>query len=430
MQPILVVGGDMRTHAIVLKLLMEGRKVICTPGNGGIFADPRVVRGKVKADDHAGLVELARATGALTIVGPEGPLVAGIGDKFAAAGLSFVGPFKDGASIEGSKAGCCELLMEAGVPIPRFKIFTDASDAIRYLGKAEFPLVIKADGLCSGKGVRIVKNFVEAAKAIEDFMVVKVFGEAGATIVIQEFLVGPELSMFAFVDSSGFALYTILSQDHKTVGNANTGPMTGGMGAIAPVPFAREELRQQIIKTIFEPTLATGARQGALFQGVLYAGLKVTSSGPCVLEFNCRPGDPETEVVLPLLKTPLGDILEAIPTGDLNRIGPLQWHDGSACIVVMAAENYPDKPVTGDVINGLNECGQLAVVPDHPGQIDDLHGGTECEDGVWKTAGGRVIGARCRAATHPLAVEGAYKGVHQVSWRGEKHREDIGAYAN
>lgn len=432
-QPILVVGSDARTHALVRKLREEGdREVFCVPSNAGIIADSHVgaVEVKSQTDTRTDLISFANAVNALTIVNPELPLVSGIFDDFAAAGVPHVGPSRDGARIEGDKQWCCNLLAEAGVPIPRFREFNDANAAVRFLGKASYPLVVKAKGLCAGKGVRICATVEEAVRAVEDFMIKKIFNDAGAEIVIQEFLVGRELSMFAFVDKDGYALYTLFSQDHKTLGKGNTGPMTGGMGAYAPVPFATEELRQICIKRIFEPTLRALASRGIHYQGILYAGLMITDAGPYVLEFNCRFGDPETEVVLAMLKKPmLGDILERIVYGGLDRLGELEWHEGAACFVVKAAVGYPDQPKVGDVISGLDHRGQLVAPPDHDGEIYVLHAGTIHEDGVWKTSGGRVLGVCCRAASHELAVEGAYKGAARINWRGAYQRPDIGAYA-
>lgn len=432
-QPILVVGSDARTHALVRKLREEGdREVFCVPSNAGIIADSHVgaVEVKSQTDTRTDLISFANAVNALTIVNPELPLVSGIFDDFAAAGVPHVGPSRDGARIEGDKQWCCNLLAEAGVPTARFWEFNDANAAIRFIGQARYPLVVKAKGLCAGKGVRICMTVGQAMRAVEDFMILKIFNEAGAEIVIQAFLTGRELSMFAFVDKHGYALYTGFSQDHKTIGKGNIGPMTGGMGAYAPVPFATEELRQLCIKKIFEPTLQALAARGIQYQGVLYAGLMITDEGPHVLEFNCRLGDPEAEVVLARLKKPLlGEIIERIVYGGLDRLGELEWHEGSACFLFKTVEGYPDAPKTGDVISGLNHRGQLSSPPEHDGEIYVLHAGTTYEDGVWKTSGGRALGVLCRAATHELAVEGAYKGAACINWRGAYQRPDIGAYA-
>ena len=422
---ILEVGSDARTHMLTRKLRSEGHSVICAPGNDGIFYEPGVVTADVKPEDHARLISLADMTKAVTIVLPEGPLVAGIGDEFRAVNRLFFGPSRAGAMLEGSKAYCCETLAKAGVPMGKFWIFDDPEDAIHFLEKITFPIVIKADGLCAGKGVRILWSLEEGIQAVTAFMVDKIFKESGARIIFQEFLNGYELSMFAIRDKNGFVLYTIFSQDHKPVNDGNKGPMTGGMGAFAPVSLASTELWQLVIDRIFTPTFEAVED----YEGILYAGLMVTDSGPKVLEYNCRFGDPETEVVLPLLKTNLGETIQAAAEGELERIGKLKWHDGACYYVGMTVEGYPDAPVTGDVISGLDDHGQLACPPDHDGEIWVLHAGTERVGGVWKTKGGRALGVGCKAQNHKFAFGGAYKGVERISWRGEHHRNDIGIHA-
>ncbi|MFC1687192.1 phosphoribosylamine--glycine ligase [Patescibacteria group bacterium] len=421
-------GG--RGHAIVRALLNGSgdNRITCIPGNPGIDCHPDVICRDMRISQHTAIATIAKAQQAITFVGPEGPLVGGIVKPFDAIGAPIIGPGDDATWLEGSKARCCDFLSGAGIPVPPYGVFTDVTAATNHIGASSGPWVIKADGLCGGKGVVIALESGMALATINNFMSGDRFDDAGKTIVIQECVTGREVSILAFVDGETVLPMTT-SMDHKPVFENDRGPMTGGMGAVAPVPFVTAELYDLILQTIVRPTVAALVQKGIHYRGVIYFGLMITSTGPVVLEINIRFGDPEAQVVLPLLKTPLDEIFQAMAAGELSRIGDLEWHPGFACCVVMAAEGYPGKPVVGDEITGLGADGQLINrLGEH--EIFVYHSGTSRQRCQWRTKSGRVLGVCCTARLLGMAIKGAYAGAGQIEWRGMHYRHDIGSKAS
>ena len=417
---ILVVGKGGREHAIVWKLAQSNKvdKIYVAPGNVGMAEHAEIV--PIEVEDLEGLANFAGKNEiGLTVVGPELPLTLGIVDIFESKGLRIFGPNKEAAEIEGSKAFAKDFMQKHHIPTARFKVFESHFEALDFVRTAGFPLVIKADGLAAGKGAVIVNNPDEAKATVENIMVERVFGEAGSKLVVEDFLVGEEVTVMAFTDGERVAPM-ISAQDHKRIGDGDTGPNTGGMGAYAPTNIVTESLMKQITEEILEPTISGLAAMGRFYTGVLYTGLIITDRGPKVLEYNCRFGDPETQVVLPLLESDLVQIFSDIIEGYLD-IDEIKWKDACSVCVVLASRGYPASSEKGIPIEGLeNSKSDNCVV---------FHAGTARKDGKYITAGGRVVGVTAVNITMKGALERAYESVDKISFDGMQFRRDIGRRA-
>ncbi len=413
---ILVVGSGGREHTMVWKLAQSPRKpqLFCAPGNAGI--ESLAVCVPVKADDIAGLKEFVlRERIDLTVVGPEAPLALGIADEFRKAKLKIFGPTKNAARLEASKIFSKDIMAQAKIRTARAKSFDKPADALAYVDQHELPVVIKADGLAQGKGVIIATTREQARQAVIDSMEKALFGQAGKQLLIEQFLDGEELTIMAFTDGRTVAPM-LPAQDHKRVGDGDTGLNTGGMGAYCPAPLGTKLLRDQVAREVLQPIVDTMSRLGSPFQGVLYAGLMVVNGVSYVLEFNARMGDPETQVVLPLLKTDLIDVIEAVVEHRLDQL-TVEWHDEHAVCVVMASGGYPGPYQQGVPIAGLNETAQTAAMV--------FHAGTAKKNGAVVTAGGRVLGITGRGKTLAEAQAQAYRTVKAISFDGCHYRKDI-----
>jgi phosphoribosylamine--glycine ligase len=416
---VLVIGGGGREHALAWKLAQSPRvgEVIVSPGNAGTALEPKCRNAPVHATDVAGLVALAKSERAgLTIVGPEGPLVAGVVDAFEATGLPCFGPRRDRARLEGSKQFAKEFLTRHGIPTARYAAFTRDSFDPGAIRAQRPPIVVKADGLAAGKGVIIAGTADEAIRAAEG-MFAGTFGDAGRIVVVEEFLEGEEASFIVMADGR-HVLPLATSQDHKRLGDGDAGPNTGGMGAYSPAPVVTPELHARVMREVIGPTLTGLAAEGIPYVGFLYAGLMIARDGtPYVLEFNCRFGDPETQPVLSRLKTDLVTLCEAALAGRLDEVDA-EWDPRAAVGVVLAAQGYPDEPRMGDVIEGLDEAAQL------PGKV--FHAATKSVDGRIVTAGGRVLCAIGLGNGVAAAQKSAYALVDRIRWNGMQYRRDIG----
>ncbi len=415
---VLVIGSGGREHALVWKLKSSKKvsKVFCAPGNGGICRIAKCVN--IKADNIKALVDFAHRNKInLTVVGPEAPLASGIVDEFHRRKLAIFGPDKMGARLESSKVFSKEFMRRYHIPTASFQVCSTAAEAIGFCKTVQFPVVIKADGLAAGKGAVIVKDGEQARIVIEDMMLKKVFGSAGDRIVIESFLTGQEVSIMAIADSKTI-LPLLPSQDHKQAYDGDRGPNTGGMGAYCPVPFVTDEMLQQIDEMILQPTINGLAKEDIAFKGVLYAGLMLTATGPKVLEFNCRFGDPETQAVLPLLKSDLFDVMMAAANQKLSSVGKLDWHKGAAACVVMASRGYPGKYNTGVKISGLQN------IKDNSSFI--FHAGTERKGDRLVTSGGRVLGITGMDRDLKQALNRAYRHISRIKFDGAMYRRDIG----
>ncbi len=417
---VLVIGSGGREHALAWKLAQSPRvdEVLVAPGNAGTATEERCRNVDVKATDIDGLLALAlREQVAFTVVGPEAPLVAGVVDRFQAEGLRIFGPTAAAAQLEGSKAFAKDFLARHGIPTAHYAVFTDVDAALAHLRGTGAPIVVKADGLAAGKGVIVATTLDEAEAAVRDMLGGNAFGEAGARVVIEEFLEGEEASFIAMVDGAT-ALPMATSQDHKRVGDGDTGPNTGGMGAYSPAPVVTPEVHARIMREVIEPTVAGMAADGVPFSGFLYAGLMIDAGGaPKVIEFNVRFGDPETQPIMMRLRSDFAALVEAGIDGALANVAA-DWDPRPALGVVMAAEGYPGTPRTGDVINSLD-------VPD----LEDtrvFHAGTRLEGEHAVTAGGRVLCVCALGDSVADAQARAYAEVSGISWHGEFHRHDIG----
>lgn len=419
---ILVVGGGGREHAIVMKLAESKKNVqlFCTPGNGGIAKYAKCY--SVKATDIDGVVALAKEISAdMVVVAPDDPLVLGMVDALNAEGFAAFGPNKAGAIIEGSKVFSKELMKKYNIPTAKYEVFSDSSKAIEYIKtENKYPTVIKADGLALGKGVIIAQNFDEAKDAVNSIMEDKIFGKSGANIVIEEFLTGPEVSVLCFTDGKTVSPM-VSSMDHKRAYDNDEGPNTGGMGTVAPNPYYTEKIANECMNKIFLPTINAMVKENRTFKGCLYFGLMITPDGPKVIEYNCRFGDPETQVVLPLLDTDLVDIFDAVINEKLSQID-IKWKNASSACVVLASGGYPKKYETGLKITGLNENGQLD-------DVNIYHAGTKLENNEFYTSGGRVLGVTAVSDTLKSAVDKAYGAVNDIKFDKMHYRKDIGQRA-
>ncbi|MGK7909577.1 MAG: phosphoribosylamine--glycine ligase [Synechococcus sp.] len=415
---VLVVGSGGREHALVWKLAQSAAvtQISCAPGNVGLVREPKCTNIPFSVTDFGGLIRFSKQNDVkLAVIGPEVPLVAGIADAFEMAGIQVFGPTQDGAQLEGSKSWSKQLMADAGVPTAQSRTFKDAASAIAYLNEQSIPIVVKADGLAAGKGVTVAASFQEAANAVKELFSGSL-GDAGSTVVIEDFLVGQEASVLAFTDGQTI-LPMVAAQDHKQVGEGDTGPNTGGMGAYTPTPVVTDEIVERVQSQVLEPTLKTLRDRGITYKGVLYAGLMIAPDGqPSVVEFNCRFGDPETQVILPMLQTDLAEVMLACVEGRLHEI-ELEWHSGYAACVVMASGGYPGVYEKGKVISGLDAINDVQV----------FHAGTAAGDGdSVKTNGGRVLGITGRGETLQEALDKAYEAVSKIQFEGAYFRSDIG----
>lgn len=419
---ILVIGGGGREHAICWKLAQSKafHKIYCAPGNAGTAQVAENV--PISATDIENLRLFAEHQNVdLTVVGPEKPLIAGIVDAFEAKGLRIFGPSKEPAMLEGSKSYAKELMLRAGIPTAPFRIFDDAAGARDYLRGQQFPIVIKADGEAAGKGVFIARDFPEADAAIHSLMEKRVFGASGDRVVIEQCISGQELSVMAFVDGETVVLMAAV-QDHKRIGDGDTGPNTGGMGAYAPVPAATPAVMRFVQEKILYPAVSAVRETGIPYRGVLYAGIMLTEDGPFCIEFNCRFGDPETQVVLPLLESDLAEILSAAVDVELDKVA-VAFSDRAAVSVVMASGGYPGPIETGKVITGLDAAAKLDAVA-------LFHAGTEINDaGEIITSGGRVLAVTATGETFAEARERSYAALSRIAFDGAQFRTDIGRWA-
>jgi phosphoribosylamine--glycine ligase len=413
---VLVLGGGGREHALCWSLA-RSHEVLCAPGNAGIAGVATVY--DCDPTDTAAIRELAvREAVDLVVVGPEAPLVAGVADTLTAAEIPVFGPTSEGARIEGSKAFAKEVMEAAGVPTAGYWSGADPEQARAALEDFDPPYVIKADGLAAGKGVIICADRDEAEQAITDLMVEQTLGAAGSIVVIEEFLDGPEMSVFGVCDGTDVVLLAP-AQDFKRAFDGDQGPNTGGMGAFSPYPFDAQEYAA-LRTTVFEPVLNELASRGMRYVGVLYAGLILTSDGPKVLEFNARFGDPETQVVLPRLRSDLGELLAAAARGDLASTPPLEWDDRACVTVVLASGGYPGSYDTGKRIDGLDQAAA----------VDDalvFHAGTAADNGTVVTAGGRVLAVTGFGSSVAEARDTAYAAADRITFDGLQRREDIAA---
>ena len=416
---VLVIGQGGREHALCWKLKNSPSvtRVYCAPGNAGTALEATNV--EIAATDIERLVQFAKSEQIdLTVVGPEASLVAGVVDAFQAVGLRIFGPTKKAAELEGSKLFSKELMRKANVPTAEFRSFSRFQDAVMYLEeREETPLVVKADGLASGKGVFVCKDRQEALAAVKQIMVDQAFGTSGNKIVVEECLYGHEASILAIVD--GNTILTLeASQDHKRAQDGDSGPNTGGMGAYCPTPLITENLMDQIVEKVLVPTIHFMNVEERPFKGCLYAGIMVTNQGPKVLEFNVRFGDPETQPMLMRLKSDLGELLMAAADGKLAEFGPAEWDPRPAVCVVMAAEGYPGTVKKGAVIRGLDDAAQFA-------DAKVFHAGTTRNGDDVVTDGGRVLGVTALGADFAEAKLNAYQAVKCVRWQGGWCRKDI-----
>lgn len=419
---VLVVGGGGREHAIIQKLSESSRvtKLYAAPGNGGISALAECV--SINATDIDSMVSFAKKHQIdFCVVAPDDPLVLGMADAMRNAGIKTFGPSKQAAAIEGSKVFSKNLMKKYQIPTAGYEIFSDPKKAMDYIkAQGSYPVVIKADGLALGKGVIIAESFKEAESGIKSIMEDKIFGESGNQIVVEEFLTGPEVSVLAFTDSHT-VIPMISSMDHKRALDGDQGLNTGGMGTIAPNPFYTPEIAEICMETIFKPTVQAMNEENRPFKGVLYFGLMLTPKGPKVIEYNCRFGDPETQVVLPLLQSDLLSVFEACEEERLSECA-VKFSDQTAACVMLASGGYPQSYEKGKPISGLDKNGQspLAVI---------YHSGTNCTDGSYLTAGGRVLGVCALDDTLEAALKKAYTAVESIRFDQMQYRKDIGRRA-
>ena len=415
---ILVIGQGGREHTLVWKLAQSPlvHKIYCAPGNAGIaqIAEPIQMD-----DDFTELADWAESNNIeLTVVGPENPLAAGIVDVFSERGLKAFGPNKKAAQLEGSKDFAKQLMLKNDIPTATYKTFEDANEAIAYIEDEKSPVFVKADGLAAGKGVIPGRTIAEATQAVKTILVDKAFGDAGNSVVIEEELIGEEASFTVLVDGQN-CLPFVSSQDHKMSHDGDTGKNTGGMGAYSPAPVMTTELHEYVMEHVVHPTVKGMSDIGCPFKGVLYVGLMITDTGPKVLEFNCRFGDPEAQVLLTRLKSDLVPLLLACIDGTLDQHTDVQWHADAAACVVMASGGYPNSYQTGKVITGLAKAGSIE-------SLTVFHAGTTYNENNVVTSGGRVLGVTAVADDLKSAIEKAYRGVTAIHFEDAHWRKDIG----
>lgn len=413
---VLVIGGGGREHALVWKLSQSPQvdEIYCIPGNPGIAALACCV--EIDIADNAALARFARQQDiGLTIVGPELPLVNGICDYFANQGLAVFGPSQAAAQIEGSKTFAKDLMRKYGIPSARYATFTSAEEAKAYIREQGAPIVVKADGLAAGKGVVVALAVEEALAAVDTMMTERIFGDAGTVLVVEEFMEGEEASLLAFTD--GYTVVPMVAaQDHKRIFDNDAGPNTGGMGTYAPAPVVTEALKEQIVREVLQPAVEAMRKEGCLYKGCLYAGLMITAEGPKVVEFNARFGDPETQVVLPLLKTDLLTVLTACVNGTLADTA-IEWSEEAAVCVVLAAGGYPGWYQKGHVISGIEKAEQQGALV--------FHAGTASDKGNVVTAGGRVLGVTAVSGSIAGAVDKVYGAIPEIQFTDMHYRRDI-----
>ena len=418
---VLVVGGGGREHALIRKIKESERvsNVYCCPGNGGISYDAQCF--PVSATDISGVVELAKKLAAdLVVVAPDDPLVAGMVDALNAEGFATFGPNAAAAIIEGSKVFSKNLMLKYNIPTAEYKVFDNHCDVLTYIKeKNEFPAVIKADGLALGKGVIIPENLEEAEKGVHEIMEDKIFGESGNHVVVEEFLTGPEVSVLAFTDGK-CVKPMVSSMDHKRALDGDKGLNTGGMGTVSPNPYYTADIAKECMEKIFLPTIDAMNKEGRTFKGCLYFGLMLTPKGPKVIEYNCRFGDPETQVVLPRLKTDIIDIFEAINSGTLAEL-EIEWADEACACVIAASGGYPKSYPKGIEITGLENGQKDGVIV--------YHAGTAIKDGKLVTSGGRVLGVTALGSDLQQALDKAYSALDEIHFDNMHFRHDIGKKA-
>lgn len=415
---VLLIGGGGREHALAWKILQSPKveKLYCAPGNGGIAALAECV--PIKAMDIEGIVEFAKNEKVdMVVVAPDDPLGAGMVDALEAAGIRAFGPTRAAAAIESSKVFAKNLMKKYNIPTAAYEVFDNCDEALAYLSKISYPVAVKADGLALGKGVVLAYSYDEAAKAVKEMMSDKVFGSAGDRIVIEEFLTGPEVSILAFTDGKTL-VPMVSSQDHKRALDNDKGLNTGGMGTFAPSKLYTEEVNDYCTKHIFMPTVEAMNKEGRKFKGILYFGLMLTKDGPKVLEYNARFGDPETQVVLPHLKTDIIEIFDAIIDERLDTVN-IEWENNAAVCVILASGGYPEKYRTGFEITGISDA-------EKDPSVIVFHAGTKLDSGKLYTAGGRVLGVTAVADTIDNARQKAYAAVEKINFEGKHYRTDIG----
>ena len=410
---ILVIGSGGREHALYWKLSEspQTEQIYAIPGNPGMGASAAIA-----LDDHAAILRFVKEHEiGLVVVGPEVPLMNGLVDELEAAGIRAFGPRANAAEIEGSKSFAKDLMKKYGIPTARYEVFTAAEPARAYIRQEGAPIVVKADGLAAGKGVIVAMTEQEALDAVDAIMEDHSFGDAGARVVIEEFMEGEEASLLAFTD--GTTIRPMISaQDHKRAYDGDRGPNTGGMGTYAPAPVMTPEMTERAVEEILKPTIAAMAKEGRTYRGCLYLGLMVTADGPKVVEFNARFGDPETQVVLPLLDSDLVAIMCACADGTLADV-PIRWKDGAAVCVVLASGGYPGHYEKGQEIHGLADAEAIGALV--------FHAGTAMKDGKLVTNGGRVLGVVGRGADISSAVDAAYAAATKISFKDAYYRKDI-----
>ncbi|BAT72324.1 phosphoribosylamine--glycine ligase [Thermosulfidibacter takaii ABI70S6] len=421
---VLVVGGGGREHALVWKLAQSDRveKVYAAPGNAGIEGEPKAQCIDISPSDLEVLRDFALKENIdLTVVGPEDPLVHGIVDLFEEAGLTIFGPRKDAAILEGSKAFAKNFMKEMGIPTADFEVFDDPQKAKRYIKDKGAPIVVKADGLCAGKGSIVCKTVEEALEAVDKIMVERIFGDAGNKVVIEEFMKGEEASFIVITDGE-HVVPLASSQDHKPVFDNDEGPNTGGMGAYSPAPVVTPEIHEKAMKEIVIPTIKGMKERGVPFKGVLYVGLMIIDDKyPKVLEYNVRFGDPEAQPILMRMESDLVDAIEASISGNLDKCD-IRYTDEAAVCVVMASGGYPGKYEKGKVIHGLEEVEKME-------KVKVFHAGTKRVNGKIVTNGGRVLGVTALGKIIKEAIDRAYEAVSKIHWENVHYRKDIGAKA-
>ena len=419
---LLVIGGGGREHAIIKKLRenKQVKKIYALPGNGGIGEDAQCV--PIKATDVEGVLEFAKSHKVdFAAVIPDDPLALGLADKLREMGIPSFGPTAQAAEIESSKVFAKNLMQKYHIPTADYQVFDQAEKAMEYITqKNKYPVVIKADGLALGKGVIIAQNPQAAKEAVEAIMNEKIFGKSGDHVIVEEFLQGPEVSVLSFTDGETLRPM-VTSMDHKRAYDGDEGPNTGGMGAVAPNPYYTKEVAERCMEEIFLPTIRAMKQEGRPFQGCLYFGLMLTEDGPKVIEYNCRFVDPETQVVLPLLKTDLLTIFQAVMEGKLSE-QKVEFLDKAACCVILASGGYPKNYYTGLPISGIGDAEQME-------DVSVYHAGTKMEDGKLLTAGGRVLGVTALANDLPGAMEKAYEAAGKIHFDNMHYRRDIGRRA-